>query len=142
MIPEEALEAAAKAYYPDFWKPSEPIENYDKEPEFIKEKVRNFVRPILEATIPYLVPQPDAGSAISTDEEDIVLTDSKISEESSTLLRAELSPKEKIRVTAALGNMRTHLYLDRNKPVWVSVDKSDLEIILKYVKTLEDKLDD
>lgn len=52
MIPAAALEAAAKAYYPHFWKPSEPVENYDKEPEFIKEKVRNFVRPILEAAAP------------------------------------------------------------------------------------------
>lgn len=46
-------------------------------------------------------------------------------------------PSEKTRVDAALGNMRTHLYLDRNKPVWVSVDKADLEVILDYVNALK-----
>lgn len=54
MVSKEAIEAAAKAYYPNFWKPAEPIENYDNEPEFIKEKVRSFVIPILEAAAPYM----------------------------------------------------------------------------------------
>lgn len=46
-------------------------------------------------------------------------------------------PAEKTRVEAALGNMRTHLWLDREKPVWTTVDKQDLEVILEYVNRLK-----
>lgn len=45
-------------------------------------------------------------------------------------------PKERTRVDIALGNMRTHLYLDREKPVWTSVDRGDLEVILDYVNIM------
>lgn len=129
MITDEALEAAAKAYYPHFWKPSEPVENYANEPDFIKEKVRNFVRPILEAASSHMVPELGEDTSIS----EISITGLSLSE-------AEISSKEQTRISAALGNMRTHLYIDRNKPVWVTVDKSDLEVILEHVKTLEAKL--
>lgn len=44
---------------------------------------------------------------------------------------------EKTRVEAALGNMRTHLLLDRERPVWTTVNKQDLEVILDYVNTLK-----
>jgi hypothetical protein len=56
MISEEALEAAAKAYYPYFWRPARPIEKYDTEPDWIKEECRRYVRPILEAAAPYMNP--------------------------------------------------------------------------------------
>lgn len=131
MITDEALEAAAKAYYPHFWKPSEPVENYANEPDFIKEKVRNFVRPILEAASPHMSDEIGEDSSIS-----------QISISGLSLSRDELSSKERNRISAALGNMRTHLFIDSHKPVWVTVDKSDLEVILKHVKTLEAKLAD
>lgn len=68
-----------------------------------------------------------------TDNNDKLLHEGVLSEVSSR----KQKPAEKTRVDAALGNMRTHLYLDRNKPVWVSVDKADLEVILDYVQSLK-----
>jgi hypothetical protein len=52
VISEEAVEAAAKAYYPRFWSIPKSIEHWDEEPESIKATVRNIVRPILEAAAP------------------------------------------------------------------------------------------
>jgi hypothetical protein len=44
-------------------------------------------------------------------------------------------------VKAALGNMRTHLWIDRNKEgPWLLVDRSDMEVVLAYVAELEGKL--
>jgi hypothetical protein len=50
------------------------------------------------------------------------------------------SLKRTDRLTAALGNMRAHLWIDSNKPVWVTVDKGDLEEILAYVEALEERV--
>lgn len=44
--------------------------------------------------------------------------------------------RERTRVDIALGNMRTHLYLDRERPVWTTVSRDDLEAILDYVNIM------
>lgn len=44
---------------------------------------------------------------------------------------------EKTRVEAAIGNMRTHLRLDQERPVWTTVNKQDLEVILDYINKLK-----
>jgi hypothetical protein len=46
---------------------------------------------------------------------------------------------ENNRPKAALGNMKTHLYLDDPTKLWVSVGRSDLEKVLEYIATLESK---
>lgn len=48
----------------------------------------------------------------------------------------EPQPKERTRVDVALGNMRAHLYLDRERPVWTTVSRDDLEVILDYVNIM------
>jgi hypothetical protein len=51
--------------------------------------------------------------------------------------QGDLQPKERTRVDIALGNMRAHLYMDRERPVWTTVNRDDLEAILDYVNTLK-----
>lgn len=44
-------------------------------------------------------------------------------------------------IKAALGNMRAHLWIDRDKDgPWLIVGREDLEVVLGYVAELEDRL--
>lgn len=48
-----------------------------------------------------------------------------------------VNQEKKTRVEAAIGNMRTHLRLDQERPVWTTVNKQDLEVILDYINKLK-----
>ena len=56
-----------------------------------------------------------------------------------TGISSQMRKIKKERPKAALGNMRTHLYLENENSVWVSVGRGDLEKVLAYVETLENR---